>query len=222
MASLLIKSPIERLVSSAAITPQEIALAIVGLNPHTRMVDVPDDLLSSVNTIRRGVARAVAAYYGRNVTTTTPCKASDILLACFPFVDDKTPSVVTLKTSEVIDHIRNKKGWEEKTESLGGIGLFMHVEELKKKGRGNHRKKDEEIGTLKMMGLLIKLLSENNPKYRKEAGKINIAELHRDVLRLTEAEGTNDKGIGKSTFFDKSKRSILSIHDLDNLDDETL
>lgn len=222
MVSLLDKSPIDFLVSSASIEPQEMGLVMVGLNPNMRMTDVPSGLKGHVDTIRRCIARAIEAYTGNKVNTNTPCLALDVLLAGYPFINESTPKVVTLRIEEAIDRVRGKELGKEKAEALGGIGLYNFIEETNKSGRGQHRKKDEDIGTLKMMGLLIKLITKKDSKLLKASGEINTTELYKNIIKTIEDEKTNIKGVGKSTFFDKTRRAILSIHDLDYVEDNSI
>ncbi|MBT0730763.1 hypothetical protein [Rosenbergiella nectarea] len=219
MSSLLDKSPIDFLVSSAAITPQEMSLVMVGLNPNMGMTYVPKELKSHVDTIRYCISSAVSAYTSDKIKTTTPCLALDILLAGYPFINESTPKVVIFRIEEAINRVRGTEKGKERAEALGGIGLYNYIQETNKSGRGQHRKKDEDTGTLKMMGLLIKLLSEKEKKYLKQSGGINITELYKDILNTTKIEKTNIKGIGNSTFFDKARRAIISIHDLDHEDE---
>lgn len=57
--------------------------------------------------------------------------------------------------------MRGTKGWEEKARNLGGLQLVNYIKETNRSGRGQHRKQDEENGTMKMMGLIVHLLIKN-------------------------------------------------------------
>jgi hypothetical protein len=58
----------------------------------------------------------------------------------------------------VYGNIGANPGWEEKACNLCGLHLVNYIKETNRSGRRQHRKQDEEDGTMKMMGLLIQLL----------------------------------------------------------------
>ena len=98
--------------------------------------------------------------------------------------------------------------------AFGGRSLVDTMSSVRKTGRGQHRKTDEENGTLKMMGALIKLLASKHPtgKYGS-IEKPTISEIYKDVVSLLEKEGVSIKGLGRSTFASKSKASLNSFYD---------
>ncbi|MFC7510044.1 hypothetical protein ACFQUX_28460 [Pantoea stewartii] len=55
--------------------------------------------------------------------------------------------------------------------AFGGRTLVELVAQVRKSGRGQHRKSDEEVGTFKMMGLLLQLLAQKHPTKSMEAMK---------------------------------------------------
>ena len=158
MNNILRKSPIERLCSSVSITPHEMAVALAGLNPSMRISDVPEENFEYVDFVRTHLARAIKVYRGEKTSKDEPCHALDIFLASYPFIDTNTPEIIVQKISEAIDDLRGTKGWEEKARNLGGLQLVNYIKETNRSGRGQHRKQDEENGTMKMMGLIVHLL----------------------------------------------------------------
>lgn len=72
MKDILRKSPIERLCVSVSITPQEMALALAGLNPLTRISDVPEEHFDYVDHTRRAIARALKVHRDKKFLLTRP------------------------------------------------------------------------------------------------------------------------------------------------------
>jgi gamma-glutamyl phosphate reductase len=86
------------------------ALALAGLNPLTRISDVPEEYYDYVDHTRRAIARALKVYRDKKISTDEACNALDILLAAFPFVEESTPEIITQKVTEAIDDLRGTKG----------------------------------------------------------------------------------------------------------------
>jgi transposase-like protein len=127
MKDILRKSPIERLCVSVSITPQEMALALAGLNPLTRISDVPEEYYDYVDHTRRAIARALKVYRDKKITTDEACNALDILLAAFPFVEESTPEIITQKVTEAIDDLRGTKGWDWPLNSRQLVSLKLVI-----------------------------------------------------------------------------------------------
>ena len=216
MKDILRKSPIERLCVSVSITPQEMALALAGLNPLTRISDVPEEHFDYVDHTRREISRALKLHRDKKISTDEACNALDILLAAFPFIEESTPEIITQKVTEAIDDLRGTKGWEEKARNLGGLHLVNYIKDTNRSGRGQHRKQDEEDGTMKMMGVIIQLLvKKSGASSYINSGKPNVTAIYKDVLDLLECEGISKKGISRAAFAAKAKQALLAIHNLD-------
>lgn len=114
MEDILRKSPIERLCASVSITPQEMALALAGLNPLMRISDVPPEHSDYVDLTRKSIARALKVHRDKKITTDEACNALDILLAAFPFVEESTPEIIAQKVTEAIDDLRAQKDGKRK------------------------------------------------------------------------------------------------------------
>ena len=213
MKDILRKSPIERLCASVSITPQEMALALAGLNPLMRLSDVPPEHSDYVDLTRKSIARALKVHRDKKITTDEACNALDIFLAAFPFVEESTPEVIAQKVKEAIDDLRGTKGWEEKARNLGGLQLINYIKETNRSGRGQHRKQDEHEGTMKMMGVLIHLLvKKSGVSSYLNSGKPNISAIYSDVLELLESEGLSTKGISRAAFAAKAKQALLAMY----------
>ncbi|WP_314141010.1 hypothetical protein [Buttiauxella noackiae] len=216
MKDILRKSPIERLCVSVSITPQEMALALAGLNPSMRISDVPPEHSDYVELTRRSIARALKVYMDKKIATDEACNALDILLAAFPFIEETTPEIITQKVREAIDDLRGTKGWEDKARSLGGLHLVNYIKDTNRSGRGQHRKQDEEAGTMKMMGVLIHLLVKKSGESSYiNSGRPNVTAIYRDVEELLKLENISNKGISRAAFADKASQALSAIHDLD-------
>ncbi len=214
MKGILRKSPIERLCVSVSITPHEMALALAGLSPSMRISDVPSENFEYVEFVRTSIARAIKVHRGVKTSKDEAWHALDVLLASYSFIDQDTPDIIVQKVSEAIDDLRGTKGWEDKARSLGGLQLVNYIKDTNRSGRGQHRKQDEENGTMKMMGVLIHLLiKKSGSSSYIQAGKPNCTAIHRDIEELIKAEGISPKGIAKATFLAKASQALSAIHD---------
>lgn len=216
MKNILRKSPIERLCVSVSITPHEMALALAGLNPAMRISDVPDEHFEYVDFVRTGIARAIKVHRGEKTSKDEACHSLDILLASYSYVDEGTPEIIINKINEAIDDLRGTKGWEEKARNLGGLSLVNHIKETNRSGRGQHRKADEEKGTMKMMGVLIHLLvKKSKASAYVQRDKPNCTAIYRDIEALLKDMNISNKGIAKATFLEKMSQALSTVKDAD-------
>lgn len=214
MKNIIRKSPIERLCVSVSITPHEMALALAGLNPSMRLSDVPEEYSGYVDFVRTGLARAIKVHRGEKTSKDEACHSLDILLASYSYIEEDTPEIIIEKINEAIDDLRGTKGWEDKARNLGGLSLVKHIKETNRSGRGQHRKADEEKGTMKMMGILIHLLIKKSASSSYiQGGKPNRTAIYRDVEVLLKEMNISPKGIAKATFMEKMTQALASVQD---------
>lgn len=203
------KSPFERLAQLVAITPHEAALALAGINPAFRISEVPKESIAFVDAARKAISRALENHLEVRIATDKAVDANLVFTAAYLFIEDSTPTVIVDRIKEAVDWISRANNWRETLYDLGGLALHDEVATYRKNGRGNHRKEDEQKGTLKMMGVLVKLLADKHPTHKYgTSSKPIISEIYRDVLILTESENISLKGIGKSTFANKASEAL--------------
>ncbi|MEX3064014.1 hypothetical protein AB4K26_21385 [Klebsiella variicola] len=214
MVRLLGTSVFERLASQRLVTISEVVYSLYGLNPNSKSSDLPKEVADEAQDIRKTISRNLRSAGFRIGSVSTELDADLIFAACIDYINEEiTPPVIFQRVKEAVEGFVYTNDWEKYMYAFGGRSLLEDVAKIRKTGRGQHRKVDEENGTLKMMGLLIKLLAEKHPT--KKYGSIEkptISEIYNDILMLIDKEQTTTKGIGKSTFSAKASIALKSIH----------
>lgn len=206
---LLTDNMFQRLARQRLVTVAEVVNALYGLNPNTRTKDIPADIAEEAADIRRAITRNLRSLE-RYITATNEIDADLVFGAAYPFVDDGiTPKEIKDRAIEAISAFTYSNQWEKVMFAFGGRALVEDVAIIRKTGRGQHKKKDEENGSLKMIGILIKLLAKKSVgnRYGTSDSPI-VSAIYRDVLEMAEEEGITTKGIGKSTFAAKAAAGI--------------
>lgn len=214
MAKLLSSNVFERLASQRLITINEVVYALYGLNPNTKTADLPKEVAEEAQDIKKTISRNLRSAGFRVYSVTTEMEADLVFAACIDYINEEiTPPAIINKVKEAVSEFVYTNEWEKYMFAFGGRTLLEDVAKIRKTGRGQHRKVDEENGTLKMMGLLIKLLADKHPT-KKYGSRENptISEIYKDICMLIELEKATTKGIGKSTFSAKAAAALQSIH----------
>jgi hypothetical protein len=205
----------ERIASQRIVTIAEVINTLYGINPNTKLKELPDDIAEETSDIRKAITRNIRSLDVRLHTVNDEVDADLVFAAAHDFMREGiTPEVILQRGREALLSFLYRNDWEQCMFAFGGRSLVDTMSSVRKTGRGQHRKTDEENGTLKMMGALIKLLASKHPtgKYGS-VEKPTISEIYKDVVSLLEKEGVSIKGLGRSTFASKSKASLNSFYD---------
>jgi len=205
----------ERIASQRIVTIAEVINTLYGINPNTKLRELPEDIAEETSDIRKAIIRNIRSLDVRLSTVNEEVDADLVFAAAHDFMREGiTPEVIVQRGREALLSFLYRNDWEQFMFAFGGRSLVDTMSSLRKTGRGQHRKTDEENGTLKMMGALIKLLASKHPtgKYGS-VQKPTISEIYKDVLSLLDAENVSTKGLGRSTFASKSKASLNSFYD---------
>lgn len=135
-----------------------------------------------------------------------------ILAVAHRYINEKTPDVISESIIEMVKTFIYINKWEEHIRAIGGEELLRSVSDIRKTGRGEHKKSEEMEGTNKMMGLLVKLLASKSDRYGTQENP-KVSEIYNDVLKIVSSEDLTTKGISRPTFYKKIKLALESIHD---------
>ncbi|MHB2095865.1 hypothetical protein [Pantoea dispersa] len=205
----------ERITSQRMVTIAEVINTLYGINPNKKLKELPDDVAEEASDIRKAITRNIRSLNISLLTVNDEVDADLVFAAAHDFMrQGTTPEIILKRGREALLTFLYRNDWEKYMFAFGGRSLVETMSSVRKTGRGQHRKTDEENGTLKMMGALIKLLAAKHPtgKYGS-VEKPTISEIYKDVLSLLEKENVSTKGLGRSTFASKSKSSLASFYD---------
>ncbi|EAP3677015.1 hypothetical protein EAP82_23565 [Salmonella enterica] len=205
----------ERLASQRLVTISEVVNALYGLNPNVKTKDLDPVITEEVQDIRKTITRNIR-YLKIHVSSVNDELDSDLVFAAAHdyMRQGITPEIIIERGKSAIVTFFYTNDWQRYMMAFGGRSLVDEVAQIRKTGRGQHRKTDEETGTLKMMGLLIKLLAEKHPsKKYGSPDKPTITEIYKDVVSMIERESLTTKGIGKSTFAAKASQALRTVID---------
>ncbi|MCI1029785.1 hypothetical protein [Pantoea dispersa] len=205
----------ERITSQRMVTIAEVINTLYGINPNKKLKELPDDVAEEASDIRKAITRNIRSLNISLLTVNDEVDADLVFAAAHDFMRQGiTPEIILKRGREALLTFLYRNDWEKYMFAFGGRSLVETMSSVRKTGRGQHRKTDEENGTLKMMGALIKLLAAKHPtgKYGS-VEKPTISEIYKDVLSLLEKENVSTKGLRRSTFASKSKSSLASFYD---------
>jgi hypothetical protein len=215
MTGYLNLTPFERLLKHHHITVNEVSLAIFSINPNTKNQDIPKRFEDEIKDVRKAMIRNIRAVAEKYTTTNSDLPSDLVFGAAFQFINQEiTPESIIKRATEAIENLAYTNSWESTIYCLGGRQLVEECRLLRKSGRGRHRKDDERKNTEKLLGLLISLLAEKHPngKYGS-ADSPSIGEIYADIIKLADTRKINITGVGKSTFYEKIRRSLVVLID---------
>lgn len=205
----------ERLASQRLVTIAEVANSLYGINPNTKTKDLSEDIIEDMQDIRKTISRNIRYLNIRVGSVNEELDADLVFAAAHDLMrNGVTPEVILERGRDAITSFVGTNDWQKYMMAFGGRTLVESVAQIRKSGRGQHRKTDEESGTLKLIGLLIKLLAEKHPS--KKYGPVvkpTISEIYKDVVKLVESESLSIKGVGKSTFSAKVSEALKVLFD---------
>lgn len=213
--SILKADMFERFLMQNSSTINEVSLVIFGLSPFTTAKNIPEDLKPFVTETRIYMRRSLntlSDIYKLHFQPATECYMRLILAVAHRYINEKTPDVISESIVEMVKTFIYINKWEEHIRAIGGEELLRLVSDIRKTGRGEHKKSEEMEGTNKMMGLLVKLLVSKSDRYGTQENP-KVSEIYNDVLKIVDSEELTTKGIARPTFYKKIKLALESIHD---------
>ncbi|MEH2920439.1 hypothetical protein ACFFL1_07465 [Samsonia erythrinae] len=212
MANFLKMDVFERFTKYKTVSAQEMALAILGVDPFTKTKDIPKDREHNVSQLQALLRQNAGEVIGKIMQHNERIDSTVYFAASYEFIDpDYTPRSVIDKCQEIVKEIASAPNWKQNLSKYGGEEIIEYGRSVRKVGRGIYRKEDEKENTDKLIALLIMLLVE---KFGGKYGSVKQpakSEIYRDLTILAEKEGVSLKGIKASSFYDKVKKSFNSL-----------
>ncbi|AUU95526.1 TPA: hypothetical protein RRH03_001517 [Klebsiella pneumoniae] len=202
----------ERLALQRLATIAEVVNSLYGLHPATKINTLNEDAAEEIKGVRQIISRNIKSL-GINVSGVNEEMNADLLFSAASeyMRDGITPPAIVTRGKESLSTLAKTNKWEEYMYAFGGRSLVEEVSAARKTGRGQHRKTDEEAATLKMMGLLIKMLAQKQTgQSYGTVKKPNVAAIYRDLTRFAEDHNIDLKGVSKATFAAKARTAIHS------------
>ncbi|ELS9388267.1 hypothetical protein R6W08_004260 [Salmonella enterica] len=189
------------------ITPAELAMAMLGFDCFDDDSILNKTQRKEFDKLKRAITRNLQIVEIKPAFS-TPYDSYKVLCAAFRLQNETTSiDVRDAINNAIIIMTQKEEKWVEILKDMGGDELYQTAKRLKYHKRGLHKREDENRNDLKLMGLLVQLLQEcGKAKYSG-----NIAEIHRDLLKLCNNKKISTNGIKKSTFFNKIKSANIII-----------
>ena len=225
---------IERFTLYPQIEIKELARALANVDPQIKNHEIPDDKFGIVNSysdylIRanrsiynhlksQGISKELDIFYAKFVATNSPISADILFSTSFILLEkDLTPQPIIEKCISCICELYKKHG-EHLVFLCGGENAVKIAKANTQDRRGEHKKKEENASLYKIIGLLACNLSNEkslsgSPKWINKWGKPSIEPLYNLLIEYAEKNGISKKGMGKSSFYDKLRVSLESLHD---------
>ena len=205
----------ERLVAQRLVTIAEVVNSLYAINPNTKTKDLSEEYIEEIQETRKAVIRNIRYLNIRVASVNEEINADLAFAAAYDYLmEEITPEEIIERVKEGVIAFHYSNDWQEYMMAFGGRTLVELVAQVRKSGRGQHRKSDEEDGTFKMMGLLLQLLAQKHPtKKYGSYEKPTISEIYNDVLVLIENGSLTTKGVGKSTFSAKASLALRALID---------
>lgn len=227
-------SAIERLTHYPQVEIKELARALAGLDPSARNDEIPHEKLNLVGSytdylIRvnrnlhatlksQGKLNELDLFYPKYVATNSPIEADILFSSCYVLLEKEfTPEVIIEKCISSLCKVYLKYG-DSIVYQCGGENATLIAKEKSQDRRGLHKKSEENTSLYKIIGLLAINLSivkaENgSAKWLNKNGNPSIDPLYKLLSDYSEKNGISRKGMGKSSFYDKLRTSLASLHD---------
>ncbi|WP_437214597.1 hypothetical protein [Pectobacterium sp. LFLA-215] len=202
----------ERFTQLKGVNAQEMALAILGINPFSDPKDIPKDIEKDVYQLRTILRQNAGINENKNLQYNDRIEAEKYFSESYRFINiEYTPKPIIDKCHKVINSIAREVGWKENLLKYGDDELIEYGRSIRKSGRGIYRKEHERENTDKLLALLIMLLADKLGNKYGTAKEPSKREIYRDLVSLAEKEGVSLKGIKESSFYNKVKKSFNSL-----------
>ncbi|WP_288428332.1 hypothetical protein [uncultured Pantoea sp.] len=227
-------SAIERLAYYPQIEIKELARALANLDPHTRNDELPEDKISIVSAYSdylvrvhrylfsflksQGKTKELDVFYPKLIATNCPIESGILFASCFKLIEEGiTPKIIIEKCIESLVSIYKKHGESIIFQCAGTEGVLVAKDKSQDR-RGFHKKDEESASLHKIIGLLainlaLEKSSSGSTKWINNSGTPTIDPLFKLLTAYADAKGINKKGLGKSSFYEKLKISLSSVHD---------
>lgn len=227
-------SAIERLTHYPQIEIKELARALANVDPNIRNDDLPEDKTRIIGAYcdylvrvnrnlyaflkSQGKQKELDLFYPKPIATNCPIEATILFSSCFILLEeDVTPAILVERCVQSLSQIYKRYG-EALVFQCGGEKALLIAKENTQDKRGAHKKNEENASLHKIIGLLaINLAMEKSAsgstKWINKAGSPSIEPLHKLLSDYAESNGISQKGMGKSSFYDKLRASLTSLYD---------
>ncbi|RJL46502.1 hypothetical protein D5078_10195 [Pectobacterium carotovorum] len=202
----------ERFTQLKGVNAQEMALAILGINPFSDPKDIPKDIEKDVYQLRTILRQNAGINENKNLQYNDRIEAEKYFSESYRFINiEYTPKPIIDKCHKVINSIAREVGWKENLLKYGDNELIEYGRSIRKSGRGIYRQEHEKENTDKLIALLIMLLADKLGNKYGTAKEPSKREIYRDLINLAEKEAVSLKGIKESSFYNKVKKSFNSL-----------
>lgn len=217
MTSFIKLGIFEREAKTPALSVKQLALLLCGEDPELKTADIPVEKLRPYNIYYRHISKWMQSselFRGGNAAS----QPADYMFAmAFPMIDDDlTPEPIKRRCLEAVESIAIRNNGKDHLFRMGGQELYDVGVVLSRNKRGLHRKADEEENTIKLVGLLVRLLVKKVGHSYSNGGEHVVSTIFNDIEKVASEENISLRGMSKSTVYKKIKEAV---HSLSNNDD---
>lgn len=216
MTSFIKLGIFEREAKTPALNVKQLALLLCGEDPELKTAEIPQGKILPYNIYYRHISKWMQSSNLFSGGNAAPQPADFMFAMALPMVDDElTPEPIKNRCLKAAESIATRNNGKEYLFKIGGQELYDIGVVLSKNKRGQYRKADEENNTIKLIGLLVKLLVKKVGHAYSNNNKPAVSVIFKDIESLAKDEGISLRGISKSTVYKKISEAIseLSVGD---------
>lgn len=197
----------EQAVKLPIIETKELALLLCGLEPYTKIKDIPAEMIAEFKTYKNHIERCL---YALDLRYRNDVHADIMFVIAYPLLDENnTPEPVKNRALKAMIRFTRTQKWREMLYTIGGDELLEIGIELSKSQRGQYKKDEEQVNIYKMTGMLLKLLAKKQGNTYGTVDNPNIATIKREIDDLAKAHNLSLNGLSKSSFYEKAKAALF-------------
>ncbi|WOJ03422.1 hypothetical protein [Citrobacter koseri] len=212
MTSFIKLGLFEREAKTPALNVKQLALLLCGEDPELKTAEIPEEKLKTYNIYYRHISKWMQSSELFNGGNAAAQPADYMFAMAYPMIDDDiTPDPIKKRCLEAVASISVRKNGKEHLFRMGGEELYDLGVEFSRNRRGMHRKNDEQDNTIKLVGLLTKLLAKKVSHSYVNDGRPVISTIYADMVKLANEENISLRGMSKSTVYKKISDSLNSL-----------
>lgn len=209
MTSFIKLGIFEREAKTPALNVKQLALLLCGEDPELKTAEIPSEKLEPYNIYYRHISKWMQSSKLFNGGNSNVQPADYMFAMAYPMIDSEmTPEPIKKRCLRAVESIAIKNNGKEHLLKIGGKELYDIGVELSRNKRGAHRKIDEEENTLKLVGLLVRLLANKVGHAYLKNGEPAVSVIFKDIEALAKDEGISLRGLSKSTIYKKISESM--------------